>query len=153
MSTLHAIQPVEQQVLEMLAASEIAPWSQTPIRMKSLALALLLAGVVGCYTRVEPKMALISVGMSKADVVGKLGAPSSVAAKGSIEFLTYDSYVRELSNDVRRWDQKQYFVRLVDGKVESFGQKGDFGSTRQPVQEIKEDITIRAGPTDQPTKP
>ena len=40
------------------------------------------------------------------------------------------------------WDwwlaiQRPYFVRLVDGKVETFGREGDFGTSEKPVTGVE----------------
>jgi Short C-terminal domain len=44
---------------------------------------------------------------------------------------------------------KPYFVRLVDGRVESYGRTGDFDSTKTPAvrlesdQNVKQDVQVR----------
>jgi hypothetical protein len=69
---------------------------------------------VGCTT--SAALNKIRVGMTKDEVVATIGQPSSTGATGNIEYLTYylvadDGYGRD----------QPYMVRLVDGKVESFG--------------------------------
>ena len=68
----------------------------------------------GCATS-SAKMNGVHLGMTKTDVVDLLGQPNSTNTQTNIEYLTY-----YLSNDSTVHDQP-YMVRLVDGKVESFG--------------------------------
>lgn len=78
---------------------------------------VLLTFAVGCAT-VPEKMQKLQIGMSKPEVIGVLGDPNSVAARGKEEALyyTHSGFAADY------W--KTYFVNLVDGKVESFGQLG-----------------------------
>ena len=57
----------------------------------------------------------ISVGMPKVEVIRQIGEPFSVDAKNNIEVFTY----RDAQRALGQFDD--YFVRLIDGKVESFG--------------------------------
>jgi len=87
--------------------------------------ALMLAAFIaleGCAT--APKMNNLSVGMTKQDVVSILGQPDSCASPGSgLELLHY----RLSTTFEHRIDQitNVYFVRMVNGKVESYGQVDD----------------------------
>ena len=54
--------------------------------------------------------------MSKDQVVAILGQPDSTSAQANIEYMTY-----YLSNDNSNGRDQPYMVRLVEGKVESFG--------------------------------
>jgi hypothetical protein len=74
--------------------------------------------------------------MSKAQVIEALGRPHQVAAQGRAEYLTYN-LPRSGSDDVWYGRTVPYFVRIVDGKVESYGVRGDFGTTVQPQQRIQ----------------
>lgn len=78
-----------------------------------LFLAVLLTG---CYT--AEKLNSIHIGMTKDQVTSLLGQPDSTSAQANIEYLTY-----YLSTDNGRYygGEQPYSVRLVDGKVESFG--------------------------------
>src|SRR5437773_12349482 len=64
------------------------------------------------------KMIRVSTGLSKAEVVRAVGEPSGVGGSGNVEVLHY----RE---DMGWYRFKYYFVRLVDGKVESYGPEGN----------------------------
>ena len=62
--------------------------------------------------------------MGKAQVVKILGRPAHTAAQGDTEFLGYNL------NHAGMGERREFAVKLVDGKVEAFGEKGDFGSGR-----------------------
>src|SRR5882724_1109863 len=78
---------------------------------------LILALIVGCATPGghikggDPS--LISVGMTKEEVIQKLGKPENVTADGQSETL---SYVLERP----WWQDKPFHVKIVGGKVASF---------------------------------
>ncbi len=38
----------------------------------------------------------------------------------------------------------RYFVRVVEGKVDAFGEWGDFGSTQDPATTINQNIKIQS---------
>ncbi len=89
---------------------------------------LLLAGCL-----LDPDMSKVSLGMTKQEVIAALGKPETVAAKGNYEYLMYEG---EASYSDGRLGGEFYFVRLVDGKVESYGKKGDFDSTKNDALDI-----------------
>jgi len=78
----------------------------------SLLLTVLLAGCTSAQL-----LNSIRIGMTKDQVIAILGQPDSTSAQANIEYLTY--YLAP-DNDNYRRDQP-YAVRLVEGKVESFG--------------------------------
>jgi hypothetical protein len=79
------------------------------------ALILLLAALfAGCAT--ADQLNKLRIGMSKDQVVATLGQPDSTSAQANIEYMTY-----YLSNDSSYGRDQPYMVRLVEGKVESFG--------------------------------
>jgi len=63
------------------------------------------------------KLNSIRVGMTKPEVLSILGAPDSTSAQANAEYLTY--YLVNTGSDYER--DKPYMIRLIDGKVESFG--------------------------------
>lgn len=68
--------------------------------------------------------------MSKAEVIQKMGEPTSTRANEQYEFLIY--LLREHATITPRAPQDmkvEYFVRFKNGRVDSFGKVGDFGST------------------------
>jgi len=95
--------------------------------------AVLIAGlVVGCATS-SKNLNKVRVGMTKAEVIQILGQPESTRANRAVEFLIYS-----LSERIARPGEApapvqilgKYFVKFVDGHVESFGHLGDFDSTK-----------------------
>jgi putative oligomerization/nucleic acid binding protein/SmpA/OmlA family protein len=73
--------------------------------------ALLLAG---CET--SAALNKIQIGMTKAEVQSLLGTPDSTSAQANVEYMTY-----YLSSEAGYGRDQPYMVRLVNGKVESFG--------------------------------
>lgn len=100
----------------------------SPIMRSIVALATFL--LIGCVEFTAQNMNKISMGMNKSQVVTVLGEPASVSAKGEIEYLHFNlfEYGAGLSH---------FYVRLVSGKVESFGRVGDFDSTKDPTLNVK----------------
>lgn len=86
------------------------------MKIAAQALALFLAAflLAGCMT--ADKLNSVRIGMTKDQVTGLLGTPDSTSAQGNIEYLTY--YLAAESGNNR---DQPYSVRLVDGRVESFG--------------------------------
>lgn len=78
-----------------------------------LGLALLLTSCIHGKFR-GGMMSPISAGMNKAEVVRQLGQPNSAGGSSRVEVLHY-------VEDKRWWQFDYFFVRLVDGKVESYG--------------------------------
>jgi hypothetical protein len=88
------------------------------MKSKNFAPFLLLAVLlIGCSYTAE-KLSSIHIGMTKDQVTSLLGQPDSTSAQANIEYLTY-----YLTTDNGRMygGNQPYSVRLVDGKVESFG--------------------------------
>jgi len=86
--------------------------------------ALLLSG---CAT--APSFDKISIGMPKQDVIKQLGRPESVGVKDNVEYLRYrNSRGFYFANDPALINPPEYFVRIVNGKVESYGRVGDFNT-------------------------
>jgi hypothetical protein len=80
----------------------------------------------GCVTWVS-SMNQVSDGMTKKEVISILGNPVSTASPGhGVEILRYS-----LDHAFVGWEE--YYVKLVDGKVDSYGKMGDFDSTKDPT--------------------
>jgi hypothetical protein len=95
--------------------------------MKFLMLALSCLFFVSCVSTEVPEtgnftgpfrgsyLSRISVGMPKAEMIRQIGEPFSVSGNSSGEVFVY-------RDDQRGWWQYDYYyVRLIDGKVESYG--------------------------------
>jgi len=83
---------------------------KTPLLAATLA-ALLFAG---CAT--SAALNNIHIGMTKSEVQSLLGTPDSTSAQANVEYMTY-----YLSANAGYGRDQPYMVRLVNGKVESFG--------------------------------
>jgi hypothetical protein len=70
--------------------------------------------LVGCET--SAKLNSIRIGMTKDQVQSMLGTPDSTSAQANVEYMTY-----YLTADAGYGRDQPYMIRLVDGKVESFG--------------------------------
>jgi hypothetical protein len=83
--------------------------------MKSMAIALFASLLLaGCQT--SSALNNIHIGMSKSEVQSLLGTPDSTSAQANVEYMTY-----YLTSDAGYGRDQPYMVRLVNGKVESFG--------------------------------
>jgi len=106
--------------------------------MKKLALLLSILSLSSCAT--SGKINNIQVGMVKSEVIEKMGSPVSVSATKGTEYLNYK--LSETDDDAFRGWSTPYYVRLVNGKVDSFGRSGDFDSTKTPTIKIEKDENI-----------
>jgi hypothetical protein len=104
--------------------------------------------LVGCATPAN-KMNLISVGMTKAEVIEILGIPVSTAATENTEYLRYWLPETNLavavlfsSDDASVKPDWSYFVRIINGKVNAYGRLGDFDSTKIPEDKTTIDLNI-----------
>jgi len=107
---------------------------------------ILMAAIVlgGCavFYKSHTVMNQLSVGMTKAEAVAILGEPRHTSANDNVEYLSYmlrDGIVRE-----------PYYVRIVNGKVNSFGRPGDFDSTKPPTIRIEKDETANVKVEEKP---
>ncbi|MEJ2656096.1 MAG: hypothetical protein P8012_02740 [Desulfobacterales bacterium] len=79
---------------------------------------LSIAFLFGCAESFQ-RMNNLKIGMTKQEVVKTIGAPYITSASGNVEYLKYRTYGGIFYSD-------EYYVRLLDGKVDAYGQKGDF---------------------------
>lgn len=86
--------------------------------------AILLAITLAC-ARPAPEFTKLHTGMSESEVVALLGPPDSVGVSTTERVLNYKSWDRDLDTGTKT-NVKTYEVRLVDGKVSSFGEQGNF---------------------------
>jgi hypothetical protein len=86
------------------------------MKLHTTLLGAMLATVLlaGCQTSAE--LNKIHIGMTKMEVQSILGTPDSTSAQANVEYMTY-----YLSSDAGYGRDQPYMVRLVNGKVESFG--------------------------------
>jgi len=88
-----------------------------------------------CATAV--KMNRLNVGMRRHDVISSMGQPTSTAAPGNgveiYRYLLRPSWGSPVGSS------EEYFVRMVNGVVESYGKVGDFDSTKDPTVNLNID--------------
>jgi outer membrane protein assembly factor BamE (lipoprotein component of BamABCDE complex) len=87
---------------------------------KWILMTMLAAALVGCAPWIG--MHNIELGMSKSEVLQQMGKPSNVSGSGNEEYLWYVP-----AN--RFWER--YYVHLVNGKVEAYGQLAEQPETPQ----------------------
>lgn len=106
--------------------------------MKKIIIGLFIITLMGCAT--AHKMNNVQLGMTKQEVIASVGEPASISAKDGTEYLNY----RFSETDDNAFDgvTTPYFVRLVNGKVDSYGRTGDFDSTQNPTVRVETDKNI-----------
>lgn len=113
------------------------------IKKMLLILSLLLTGCASSEHMFSNYMAAdmnkISLGMTKQQVIQQLGTPMGVSAQNGVEYLSYS--LSDTMQEAIAWQTHRFYVRLVNGHVDSYGRVGDFNSTH-PV-ERKETIVIK----------
>jgi hypothetical protein len=97
--------------------------------MRVLFLFVVVGFLVGCTT--ASRLNDVSIGMSKPDVVKVMGSPATTRAQSGSEFLTWKLFDRVGG------PYEDYYVKLVGGKVESYGKLGDFDSTKDQVTKVE----------------
>ncbi len=105
--------------------------------MKTLSILILGFAVIGCAT--SGTISRVKIGMTRGEVVEIMGNPVSVSAISSTEYLNYK--LSETDGDAFYGLTAPYFVRLINGKVESYGRSGDFGSPKTPTVKIETYVT------------
>lgn len=106
--------------------------------MKKIIISLSFFFLISCAN--AHKLGLISLGMTKQEVIKSLGRPNSISAQKSVEYLHYNFY--DTYEHAFYGITKEYYVRIIDGKVESFGKIGDFDSSKESVLNIKTEENI-----------
>jgi outer membrane protein assembly factor BamE (lipoprotein component of BamABCDE complex) len=103
-----------------------------------------MLALAGCAT--SGKINAVSIGMTKDEVLKVMGDPVSISAKGNIEYLNYK--LSETDDDAFMGWTTSYFVRIINGKVDSYGRSGDFDSTNKPTLKIETDENIKINKLD-----
>lgn len=102
---------------------------------------LLLVTIMGCTTTYNSRLInRISLGMPKQEVISIMGEPESVSATNGVEYLTYSLYPPPPYYTIT--EKNTYYVRIINGIVDSYGRIGDFDSTKDPGVRVKQDVTI-----------
>jgi nitrogen regulatory protein PII-like uncharacterized protein len=101
--------------------------------MKIIAILLLCLSLSGCAT--ASKINSIGLGMTREEVVAKMGRPVSTSAIEGTEYMNYS--LSETFDDEFYGRYTPYYVCIRNGKVISYGRTGDFNTTKDPTQVIK----------------
>ncbi len=116
------------------------------IIMLNICMVIIVAVLItGCATS-SKKLNKLSVGMSKPEVVHILGTPESTRATRGVEFLVYrlrERIAKPGEAIAPIGIDEKYFVKLVDGKVESFGRLGDFDSIKPFETKHEIDVNVK----------
>jgi outer membrane protein assembly factor BamE (lipoprotein component of BamABCDE complex) len=76
----------------------------------------------------------VQVGMSEDQVFGNLGKPSLAIRQGNVRYLEYETFDQDKWFGVGRKENVQrFFVRLVEGRVESFGDRKNLDPAKIPT--------------------
>lgn len=121
--------------------------------MKRVLILFAVATLSGCMAAVfgtADQLNQISVGMPKEEVVKRLGQPKSTAAAEGIEYMQY-SWVKTTIAANANYPE-DYYVAIKNGRVSSYGRKGDFDSTNVPTRRLEIDQTVRQEGTSRPAK-
>lgn len=113
-------------------------------------LAALLSGCMAAVFGTADQLNQLSVGMSKEEVLKKLGPPKSTAAAEGIEYMQYRWVKTVIAADGNF--PEDYYVGIKNGRVDSFGRRGDFDTTKLPTRRIEIDQTVRQPDAPKPTK-
>lgn len=116
-----------------------------------LATSLLVACVPSAAAEPDYRFNRLSVGMSKADAINILGQPETTRAVENTEYLMYHKWMCfNMPSQFHRCvvsygvdASEKYFVRVIDGKVNAYGEWGDFGSTKDPTTTLNQNIKIQ----------
>jgi len=95
--------------------------------------------ISGCAT--SQKINKVQLGMTKDEVIKIMGPPVSISAQKGVEYLNYS--LSETSDQAFKGITIPYYVRIVNGRVESFGRAGDFDSTKPQTIRIETDENIK----------
>lgn len=100
----------------ILIAQSPAVWEKLIMKAR-IAILLLALAFVGCAATGHIKAgdsAKLKIGMTKDEVFKALGKPTNAAAEGNVEILRY-------IEERPWWQDVSFQVRIVDGKVNSYG--------------------------------
>ena len=117
------------------------------MKLNKLSIPFIIVGfiflIIGCATSPKNKFNRLSIDMSKAEVIDLLGTPYSTSAKKGFEYLIYSYNRGPISGLPAPGGSEDYFVRIIKGKVESYGRVGDFNSTKDPESKIEININSK----------
>jgi hypothetical protein len=98
------------------------------MKTSGLIILLSLAVLSGCVAPAA-KINNVSIGMTKAEVLKVMGSPTSITADRNAEYLNYSLGEDPGTPGIGT----PYEIKLVNGKVESFGRSSQAPAKRKPV--------------------
>ena len=117
------------------------------MKMKILFVVSMIAMISLTACATAHKISQERIGMTKQEVIELMGQPVSTSAQGDVEYFNYS--LSETGDDAFMGWTKPYYVRIINGKVESYGRTGDFNSTKTPTvrietdEKIKQDVNVK----------
>jgi hypothetical protein len=117
--------------------------NRTLIRVLLCCAAVSLTGCMAMIFGTADELNKVSVGMTRQEVIQTLGQPKSISAKGDLEYLQYRWVKAVVAADGNF--PEDYFVAVKNGRVVSYGKKGDFDSAKTATQHVEIDETIKGG--------
>jgi hypothetical protein len=95
----------------------------------AMAIVCLQAGCVYFYTANAHRIDRVKLGMTREEVIAAAGRPVSTGADRTAEMLYYR--FSETRDDAMHAITTTFFVKLVDGRVDSFGRHVDPAESQQ----------------------
>jgi hypothetical protein len=103
--------------------------------------AVSLTGCMAMVFGTADQLNKVSVGMTRQEVIQTLGEPKAISAKGDLEYLQYRWVKTVVAADANF--PEDYFVAVKNGRVVSYGKKGDFDSAKPATQRVEIDETVK----------
>ncbi|MEZ2349449.1 SHOCT domain-containing protein [Caballeronia sp. RCC_10] len=105
------------------------------VRTLLCAVALSLTGCMAMVFGTADQLNKLSVGMTRQEVIQTLGEPKSISSTGDLEYFQYRWVKTVIAADGNF--PEDYFVAVRNGRVVSYGKKGDFDSTKLTTQRVE----------------
>ena len=106
--------------------------------MKNICCFLLVLTLLGCA--MAQRINDVQVGMTREEVISAIGKPTSISAKDGIKYLNYR--FSETIDHAIQGVTIPYYVRLINGRVDSYGRAGDFDSTQKPTVRVDTEESV-----------
>ena len=101
---------------------------------------IVAVAMAGCASPTDysaQDLSKLNVGMTKEQVIAVIKRePYGRVYNGDTEYLIYAVGFTKKNGEYVAHKNKQYYVILVKGKVDSFGKVGDFNSTQDPTLKL-----------------
>lgn len=104
---------------------------------------------VGC-AKADLDFVKIRVGMTKKDIIARLGKPTRTSVVNQADVFEYEAYDRYGALKV---NQRSQFIRFIDDKVESFGNMEDLHAAKPPAGKVEAGVKANPDPRSVPPAP